>query len=428
MDRLSIDCFLGLDIGTTGVRAILIDVEGHILATSSASLPASISERKMVCQQPDDWWSAVQICLQQLAARHNMAGLQAISIDGTSGTTLLTDSQNRPVSPALMYNDVRPPGRVQNLCEKSPDIPACSRTSALSKAVWLSQHYTPAGEFFIQQQADWVLSQFTGKPGASDWNNALKIGFDLDTLTWPDWLSDLNLSRGHFPRVFRPGRSVAEISPQIASQLGIPATTRLHAGTTDSIAAYHASGAIQPGDAVTSLGSTLVLKLCTNSPINSIAEGIYSHRIDKQRWLVGGASNSGGAVLKENFTHEELLSLSKQINPAQNTGLNYYPLPSKGERFPYPDAEKQPNMLPVPENRSEYLQAIFEGMAQIEKQGYSLFEKLGTVKVKSIRSSGGGAKNEAWTKIRERIISRPLIKATHTEAAYGSALLAAGKV
>jgi sugar (pentulose or hexulose) kinase len=420
--------FLGLDIGTSGVRATLIDDSCQILASSSTALPASAQQQNMLCQKPEDWWQGVLDCLQQLSSMHSLSGLQAISIDGTSGTTLLTDTQNRPISPALMYNDVRPADLLKESCRNAPAVPACSRTSALAKALWLYQNHAPASEYFIQQQADWVQSQFTGKPGFSDWNNALKLGFDPESCSWPNWLTTIDLGKGKFPRVFPPGKPVAGISPRMAHTLGLPESTLLHAGTTDSIAAFIASGAGQAGDAVTSLGSTLVLKLCTQRPINSSAHGIYSHRLDQQRWLAGGASNSGGAVLKEIFTMDELLSLSEKMNTKKNIGLNYYPLPSKGERFPYPDPDKMPEMQPVPENRAEYLQAIFEGIARIEKQGYDLLEELANEPVLSIRSSGGGAENPAWTRIRERIVGRPMLKAKQTEAAYGSALLASGRL
>lgn len=422
------DSFLGLDIGTSGVRATLISDNGQILASSSTTLPVSFSKQKMLSQQPEDWWQAVLDCLEQLSSKYNLAGLQAISIDGTSGTTLLTDVQNRPVSPVLMYNDVRPAELVKELCGIAPAVPAFSRTSALAKAVWLFQNYTPVGGYFIQQQTDWVLSQFTGSPGISDWNNALKLGFDPETLTWPEWLTAIDMGKGQFPHVLPPGMPVADISPRVARQLGLPESTRLHAGTTDSIAAFLASGAGQPGEAVTSLGSTLVLKLCTHKSINSNTHGIYSHRLDQQRWLAGGASNSGGAVLKANFSIGELLSLSEQIKPDQDTGLKYYPLPSKGERFPFPDPDKMPIMQPVPDNRSEYLQAIFEGIARIEKQGYELLEELANEPVLSVRSCGGGATNPAWTRIRQRIVDRPFLQAKQTQAAYGSALLAAGRL
>ena len=99
---------------------------------------------------------------------------------------------------------------------------------------------------------------------------------------------------------------------------------------------------------------------------------------------------------------------------------------SPQHRFPFPDPDKKPEMQPVPDNRSEYLQAIFEGIARIEKQGYDLLEELANEPVLSIRSSGGGAANPAWSRIRERIVGRPMLQAKQTEAAYGSALLAAG--
>jgi len=201
------DSFLGLDIGTSGVRATLISDNGQILASSSTTLPVSFSKQKMLSQQPEDWWQAVLDCLEQLSSQYDLAGLQAISIDGTSGTTLLTDVQNRPVSPVLMYNDVRPAELVKELCGIAPAVPACSRTSALAKAVWLFQNYTPVGGYFIQQQTDWVLSQFTGSPGISDWNNALKLGFDPETLTWPDWLTAIDMGKGQFPHVLPPGNA-----------------------------------------------------------------------------------------------------------------------------------------------------------------------------------------------------------------------------
>ncbi len=422
------DSYLGIDVGTSGVRAILIDISGEILSTARSPLAASFEVDNMLCQQPADWWQAVLNCLQQLNARYGLSSLQAIAIDGTSGTTLLTDSQNTPISPALMYNDVRPAEFVSNLCKQAPPVPACSRTSGLAKAAWLYRGLSITTEFYIQQQADWILSQFSGKPGISDWNNVLKMGFDVDQLTWPDWLKMLDLGKGRLPNAYPPGKRVAKISAAVAKQTGLPETTQLHAGTTDSIAAFLASGASQPGDAVTSLGSTLVLKLCTRRPVVSNIHGIYSHRLDEKRWLAGGASNSGGSVLKNLFTENELVKLSEQINAEQDTGLDYYPLPSIGERFPIPDADKKPVMYPVPDNRTVYLQAIFEGIARIEKHGYDLLEQLGAETVQSIRTSGGGAENRAWSSIRKRIVKRPMLRADHTEAAYGCALLAAGRL
>ena len=382
----------------------------------------------MLCQQPAEWWKAVLDCLQKITLLQDCSGLQAIAIDGTSGTTLLTDTSNQPISPALMYNDIRSVDLLHSVSTKAPPVIACSRSSALLKAVYLSRHFATSKEYLIQQQADWIMANFTGKPGISDWNNALKLGFDVEQLIWPDWLTAIDMGSRLLPDVFPPGRKLGVISPQIARKTGLPESTRLHAGTTDSIAAFLASGASKPGEAVTSLGSTLVLKLCTRKSISSNAHGIYSHRLDKHRWLVGGASNTGGAVLKKHFTLNELVSLSEKIDPDTSTGLDYYPLPARGERFPLSDPEKEPEMLPVPDDRALFLQAIFEGIAQIEKHGYDLLEKLGGDTVLSVRSCGGGSANSKWNSIRQKIVERPFLPAIETEAAYGSALLAAGKL
>ena len=171
-----------------------------------------------------------------------------------------------------------------------------------------------------------------------------------------------------------------------------------------------------------------MLKLCSRKAITSQEHGIYSHRLDQQRWLAGGASNSGGGVLKSLFTDDELISLSEKMNLGLDTGLNYYPLPSIGERFPVADANMKPVMYPVPDDRHIYLQGIFEGIAKIEKMGYDLLEELADEPVKSVRSCGGGSANPAWSNIRQRIVKRPFLQADHTESAYGSALLAAGRV
>lgn len=422
------DCYLGIDVGTSGVRAILIDKDLLVLASVSAGLPASSLHGDMLCQRPADWWQAVLDCLQQITRQQDCSGLQAIAIDGTSGTTLLTDENNHPISPALMYNDIRSVDLLDELCISAPPVAACSQNSALVKGFYLHKKYAASKKYFIQQQADWILSNFTGKPGNSDWNNALKLGFDVEQLQWPDWLTEIDIGDMMLPDAFPPGKKVSTISPLISRQTGLPATTQLHAGTTDSIAAFLASGARKPGEAATSLGSTLVLKLCTSKPITSNRHGIYSHRLDRQTWLAGGASNSGGAVLKKYFTMDELFSLSDKIDPDKDSGLYYYPLPAKGERFPFADPEKEPVMHPIPDDRAIYLQAIFEGIAKIEKRGYDLLEELGGDTVLSVRSCGGGSTNTAWTQIRERLVGRPFIPAIHTEAAYGSALLAAGKL
>jgi sugar (pentulose or hexulose) kinase len=195
------------------------------------------------------------------------------------------------------------------------------------------------------------------------------------------------------------------------------------AGTTDSTAAAIAAGVREPGDAVTCLGSTLVLKVLSERPITASRHGVYSHRLG-DRWLVGGASNSGGAVLRQHFGDAELAALSTLIDLGRPSGLDYYPLPRPGERFPRAEPDLCPRIYPIPRDRARFLQGLLEGIARIEAEGYALLAKLGAPGPTRILTTGGGSVNRTWAAIRERILGVPVVAAPRQEAAYGSAMLA----
>ena len=273
-------------------------------------------------------------------------------------------------------------------------------------------------------QADYILGKLSSNFALSDENNCLKLGYDIVNRCWPEkQLSELGLDLSLFPKVFAAGTPVAMIDGQQAQFLGLPDTVQLVTGTTDSVAAFIATGAKNAGDAVTSLGSTLVLKLITDNPIFSHKHGIYSHRLGDQ-WLVGGASNTGGNVIQKYFSQQQVTDMTMQLSADKPTGLNYYPLTEKGERFPIADANRQPQLSPRPESDIDYFQGILEGIASIEKQGYEMLSELGANTVTSIKTVGGGCKNRAWTHIRKQALNVEMITPKNTEAAYGSALLA----
>ncbi|PSB06402.1 carbohydrate kinase, partial [filamentous cyanobacterium CCP2] len=279
---------------------------------------------------------------------------------------------------------------------------------------------TPDPHFL--HQADWLSFLLHGKLGISDYHNALKLGYDVENLCYPDWLQQLNLPI-QLPNVLPPGTPIAPITAHLANRFGLPTNCIVCAGTTDSIAAFLASGASSPGEAVTSLGSTLVLKLLSQTRVDDAQYGIYSHRFN-DLWLVGGASNTGGAVLKQFFSDEELRQLSEQIQPDRPSPLNYYPLTKPGERFPINDPNLPPQLEPYPETALEFLHGILESIARIETRGYQLLQALGATPLTQVYTAGGGAKNNAWTKIRSRHLGIPILPSQQTEAAYGTALLA----
>jgi D-ribulokinase len=297
-----------------------------------------------------------------------------------------------------------------------------SATSGLAKFYWYAQqHYFSAGRYLLHQ-ADWLAWLLHGQLGYSDYHNALKLGYDPVNLEYPQWLRAIP-EFGLLPQVLAPGKVVGQILPAIATQYQINPECLVCAGTTDSIAAFAAAGAHQPGQAVTSLGSTLVIKLLSSKPVQNASHGVYSHRWG-DLWLAGGASNTGGAVLRQFFSNAELQNLCEQIDPQIISELDYYPLLKPGERFPINDPNLLPRLEPRPDRDQDFLQGMLTGMACIEAQGYQLLQELGADRLTQIYTAGGGTQNSTWQTIRQNLIGVPISPAFQQEAAYGAALLA----
>lgn len=416
--------FLGIDLGTSGCRGMVIDEQETCRAQARHHFDSSINSKGHHQQDAHVWWHAVIDVIQQLGKQINLGHIVALAIDGTSGSVLLTDADGNPLHAALMYNDARATQETEQLEQLNIDNSAVlSPTSGLAKLLWLKQQGFSQQAHYFLHQADWINGKLLNKFGDTDINNALKTGYDPIRQKWPDWFSQLDINLNWLPRVHQPGDGLGTIDNPIARQLGLNTATKIIAGTTDSTAAIIATGASQVGEAVTSLGSTLVVKVIADKPVSNSKYGIYSQPFGKY-WLAGGASNTGGAVLKQFFTDEQLITLSEEINIDNPTGLDYYPLPSTGERFPVNDPEKPSLITPRPEEDAVFLQALLESMARIEQQGYQQLNELGAPYPVHVLTCGGGAKNQVWNKIRENYLKVPVSEAHHQEAAFGMALIA----
>ncbi len=420
--------YLGIDLGTSGCRGIIINGEGHLYASTTTALPRSSVQGPRVEQRPQDWWQGLVITLKQLGRQRPLNQITALAVNGTSGSVLLCNPQGEPLGPALMYNDRRAIHEAEDITRDAPqDCGAQGVSSGLAKALWLARHTDHTEDFYVLNQADWIAGQLCGEWPMSDYNNSLKLGFDPVALCWPPWIETLGISNQCFPEVKAPGSFMGRVSHAAAKATGLTPGTAIMAGTTDSVAAFLATGAHACGHGVTALGTTLALKLLSDQPLFAPRYGIYSHRLGDQ-WLVGGASNSGGAALDQHFSIKEIESLTPDLRANKDTGLNYYPLPGTGERFPLSDPQLTPRMDPPAPDRTIFLQAMLEGIARIEAQGYALMHELGTPDLKGVYTTGGGSRNPVWMQIRQRLLDVPMLTPLSTEAAYGTARLAAGLV
>jgi len=422
--------FLGIDIGTSGIRASCIDVDKTELLSHDIGFTSSLPVEGKNEQDPNTWLQLFDRLLLEVSDKLQLldknSHISAISIDGTSSTLIACKKDGTALSPALMYNDQQSQKQAALISQIAPpDSAVHGASSSLAKALNLLERY-PETEIFCHQ-ADWLASTLTGSYAISDENNCLKLGYDSIEQRWPQWLTGENdnpiIAKALLPEVIAPGEKTGSVVTGLIKKYQLAENCIVVAGTTDSNAAVLASGANQTGDAVTSLGSTLVVKLFSDRPIFNPEYGIYSHLLNGH-WLVGGASNSGGAVLLQHFTQTQLDEMTPQLNPEQPTGLDYYPLPGTGERFPVNDSSKQCKISPRPGSDIEFFQALLEGMAKIEAEGYDRLESLGAASVKRIFTAGGGSRNPAWKKIRERTTGVEILPAEQSEASYGSALLA----
>ncbi|MEL6222334.1 MAG: FGGY-family carbohydrate kinase [Cyanobacteria bacterium J06627_8] len=449
------DYFLGIDFGTSGVRAIAIDRHKRIQATARCEYDPIVSAPTSVEGEPiSDTWRRALIHVIRHTPLEIRQQLKAIAINGTSGTVLWCDSNGTPIASPILYNDDRGQsvlGILQAIAPKHHVV--LSSTSSLAKLLWwtcqavmenpdapltLEQLNSankkgdrlPSGYFL--HQADWLAFLLHGKLGISDYHNSLKLGYDVEHLVYPEWMRTIPTQLA-LPTVLAPGTPIGSVLPTWVSQFDLAQHCQVCTGTTDSIAAFLASDAATPGEAVTSLGSTLVIKLLSTQRVEAAQYGIYSHRLDilsdsthppTVQWLVGGASNTGGSVLRQFFSDNELETLSDRLNPQHESPLDYYPLCQSGERFPINDPQLPPKLDPRPENKVEFLHGLLEGMARIEAKGFQLLAELGATPLRTVFTAGGGAKNAAWMAIRQRQLGVPTTTSAQTEAAFGTACLA----
>ena len=227
--------YLGLDFGTSGARGCVIAPDKTVVWEQRAEYPDPAS------QTPADWRAALHLLLGALPA-HLAARLQGIAVDGTSGTVLLCDEALEPCSPALLYHDSRAHQQAGQLRSIAPDGHTVrTATSGLAKFLWLTQQKDAHHAAHFLHQADWLTALLSGRPGSSDYHNALKTGYDVERLCWPDWV--IALPHSHLlPQVLAPGAAIGQVHPGIAAHFGINPECIMYAGTTDSIAAFIAAG------------------------------------------------------------------------------------------------------------------------------------------------------------------------------------------
>ncbi|CCK30034.1 carbohydrate kinase [Streptomyces davaonensis JCM 4913] len=409
--------WLGIDLGTQSVRALLVEADGTVLGSGSAPLGGRRDGVRHE-QDPGQWWDGVCAAAGTALQSRARTPIGGLAVCGTSGTVLLTDGAGRPMSPALMYDDARATEEAARA--RSLGL-AVQDTWALPKALWLLRTYGPGR---ITHQPDLIVSLLTGELPPADSSHALKTGYDLERDTWPT-LFPLDLPRSALPDVVRPGTRLGEVSPTAAEATGIPAGTPVVAGMTDGCAAQIASGALRPGSWNSVLGTTLVLKGASPTPVRDPTGVVYNHRAPDGSWLPGGASSVGAGVLTAAFPAADPAAMDERAAAHEPSGAISYPLVSPGERFPFLAPSATSLLLGEPENDADLWAALLQGVAFTERLCLDYLHHLGAPLDGPLTFTGGAARSPYWNQLRTDILGREAHVPREPEPALGMAALAA---
>ncbi len=429
---MMMDCFVGIDVGTQGVRVALVTVGGDVLFEAARRFVLTPDMRQE--QSPDDWWAGTLAMMDELVSSdvlaHGMYRVVAIGVDSTSGTVIPLDVSNRPLHPAIMYSDPRAADegrRCKSLAERfaAGGYTGFNASSGLSKMVWFVESY-PDRVASIRKwvhAADYITGMLSGRFDVTDYTNALKSGYDVARCRWPGYLIDhLPLEAGWFQDVVPSGTPIGKLRDALAARWAMP-DAQVVVGMTDGCASQLASGAVKPGEWNTTIGTTLVIKGVTEQAVHDAEGRVYSHRHPDGYWMPGGASNTGADWVAADFG-TDLQALDVEASACIPTGKLAWPLKQVGERFPF-IANAARGFAPEGLSAAVGFAARMEGVAFIERMAYELIEQLAGEQVEAVYTAGGGSNSDTWLRIRANVLRRPIYKCREASGAVGAAICAA---
>jgi len=441
--------FVGLDLGTTGLRGIITDSEGTIILdiqeTISSenlyhgyeNLPKGWHE-----QNPKSWIEAIYRILTEITNKLNLLGLssadiKAICTDSTSGTILAVDESGQPITPAIMYNDLRSQKETLSIQAVTEEFSQkvgyqFNASFSLPKILWIKNQVPEVFKrtYKFLHANDFLVGLLSGEFSYSDSSNCLKTGYDFIDNKWPEFIAELEIPSEKLPNVVPSGKVVAKTSERLEELTGITSGILIVSGATDSTMALIASGATRYGDIFSSLGTTLVTRVLNHSLVRDPQGRIYCHILPgkKRIYLPGGASSVGAECLQAYFPNIDFKLYDRNALDYFPTEALTYPLVKKGERFPFINLDAEHFYIGPQKNESQRYTAYLQAVAFVERLGLEVFESLGIEMGEKVFTIGGATKSEPWLQIRADVLQKTIYRPKIIEAAYGAAILAASTV
>lgn len=437
--------WLGIDIGTGGSRALLIDARGKVVAGFTAPHEEMRMERPMWAEQrPEDWWDAAQKAIQGVLKQAGAKGdeVKAVGLSGQMHGLVLLDAANQVVRPALIWCDQRSQPQVDYINQTVGKSNVVAHTAnpmltgfTLPKLLWVRDNepanFEKAKKVLLPK--DYVRFMLTGVH-ATEVSDASGTGLlDVVTRRWSKpMIERLKLDPSLLPDVKESVEVTGTISKAAGKATGLKEGTPVVGGAGDQAASGIGNGIVKPGVASCTIGTSGVVFAYLDRPQYDPMGRVHTfcHAV-KGKWHVMGVTQGAGLSLQwfrnnyaQGASYDELMALA-QTAPPLSQGLYWLPY-LMGERTPHLDAAARGGWigLTAKHGRAEMIRALVEGVSYSLRDCLGVIEGMG-VDAHSVRASGGGARSAFWRQMLADIFRRSVSTLENTEgSAYGAALLA----
>ena len=436
--------FLGIDVGTGGTRAVLVNRAGHVVA-SCASEHAGIRSEHIgwAEQEPEDWWRAAKEAIAGvLAEGSGSEEIEAVGLTGQMHGCVMLDADGKVLRPALIWCDQRTQPQCDWLTEKigferlieltcNPALP----NFTLTKLLWVREHQPEifAKIAHVMCPKDYVRYRMTGEFAMDMQEASGTLLLDVTNRKWSEEVAELaGIPMSWLPRLFEGPEICARISEAGAMATGLGVGTPVAAGAGDQGAGAVGMGILAPGSVSATIGTSGVVFAATDRPTMDTKGRLHTFcHAAPGVWHVMGVTNGAGLSLRyfrdtfaAGMSYDELTT-EAAMAPAGSDGLMWAPY-LFGERTPHLDAMARAAFVGITAShtRGHFVRAVMEGVAYSLRDTLTLFGEL-AIPVKSIRLGGGGARGKLWRQIQADVYGQPVeLLEAEEGGAFGAALLA----
>jgi xylulokinase len=428
---------IGIDVGTSGTRALAVTTEGELVAEATRPHELLTPRPGWTEQHPSEWWEACKGVLAEAAAAGGE--IVGLGVTGQMHGSVFLDASGEVIRPALLWNDQRTADECDEITSRVGEArllelagnPALTGFQA-PKVLWLARHEPDA---YARVQSvllpkDYVRFELTGERAtdASDASGTLLL--DVRERDWSDEILDaLEIPRSWLPRVYEGPEATATVRDDVADELGLPRGLPVAAGGGDNAAAAVGVGVVREGSVSTSIGTSGVLFAHRDAftPDPSGRVHAFCHAVPGAWHLMAVTLSAGGSLSwwrdRWDVSFDELIDEASSVEPGAE-GLLFLPYLT-GERSPHLDPHARGGFvgLTVRHERAHMTRAVMEGVAFSMRDGLEIMRGLGTPD-EDMRAVGGGARSPLWLRLQAEVYGRAIRRTEVDEGpAYGAALL-----